>query len=189
MNKIVPTIPGNVYQEVPWMPLIPAITGNEACRSQELLSSIIGQFDVEVNPRYRPRDGKTYCNIYAWDVTSALGVEIPHWVNSQGVPVHFTDSAGIRLSCNAMYEWLNTHGSVRGWRPEALDVAFSFANRGCPVVAIRPNPLGNGHIAIVKPGADRPGELMVAQAGKTCSSALSLRDAFDGHPVEFYVHH
>ena len=39
--------------------------------------AIIDTLNVEGSSRYLPRDGKTYCNIYAYDLVSAMGGYIP----------------------------------------------------------------------------------------------------------------
>ena len=56
-----------------------------------LYNNVINQFAVQYNPRYGEVyvDGvlkKTNCNIFVWDVTSAMGALIPHWVDANGWP-------------------------------------------------------------------------------------------------------
>jgi hypothetical protein len=61
-----------------WKPATPAITSDQSLRSPELYRAVIDQFQVGTAERYRPfRNGNTYCNIYVWDVTRAMGAEIP----------------------------------------------------------------------------------------------------------------
>ena len=80
---------GDRVPEKAWLPTNPIVKGNEECRSPALLDRLIEQFDVENSARYTPHKhgGDTYCNIFVWDVTSALGAEIPHYVDAQtGAP-------------------------------------------------------------------------------------------------------
>ena len=69
----------------------PPIQSNETNRSVALYNNVINQFAVQYNPRYTQVyvNGtltKTYCNIFVWDVTSAMGAPIPHWVDAKGLP-------------------------------------------------------------------------------------------------------
>ncbi|NPV90054.1 MAG: hypothetical protein HPY50_04670 [Firmicutes bacterium] len=63
-------------------PLQPKFTSDENLRSPYAYDMIIDQFKVADNPRYKRRNGNTYCNIFAWDVTNAMGAEIPYWVDA-----------------------------------------------------------------------------------------------------------
>ena len=93
---------------------------------------MINQFAAGNNPRYAHQNGSTYCNIFAWDVTRAMGAEIPHWVDASGNP---TVLKGNELNANAVNEWLHQHGARFGWRKTTLSDAVDQANQGCPVVA------------------------------------------------------
>ena len=55
-------------------------------RSAANYNAVLDQFSVGNNPRYARRNGNTYCNIFVWDATRAMGAEIPHWVDQQGRP-------------------------------------------------------------------------------------------------------
>ena len=109
--------------------------------------------DVENNPRYDNTKGPTYCNIYVWDVTYAMGCEIPHWVN------------GRELNANEANEWLAKEGASHGWHEIDEATALQMANEGKPTVAC-----SDGHIAMVSPS--EPGDkeeygsnLYLSQAG------------------------
>ncbi|MDR3278373.1 MAG: hypothetical protein LBT12_06325, partial [Oscillospiraceae bacterium] len=95
-----------------WKPTVPAVVNTAGDRSPENLRAAVDQFDVENAERYRPhRNGSdTYCNIYVWDVTSALGAEIPHYVDSQtGAPRTYPDIQGAtEQGAIAMERWLET---------------------------------------------------------------------------------
>jgi hypothetical protein len=161
--------------EMAWIPTSPAVTGDSSCRSPELLERIIGQFGVESSARYTPyKNGSdTYCNIFVWDVTSALGAEIPHYVDAQtGQPRRYPDTAGAReLDANGTYRWLSVHGSRYGWTEVSAETAQEYANRGYPAVTAWYNPAGAGHVQVVRPSKDGAYDagrgVAVAQAGRT----------------------
>src|SRR5687767_1228481 len=52
-------------------PASPPVRGNPASRNAATYDNVINQFAVGNNPRYAQRNGNTYCNIFAWDVTRA----------------------------------------------------------------------------------------------------------------------
>lgn len=177
----------------PWHPVTAPIAGGPGDRRPDLLQRIIQQFQVAANPRYRQNQqgkGETYCNIAVWDVTRALGAEIPHWVVGNGLPS--SPGHGRELDANATVEWLRRNGPDFGWRkvPEAL--AFAAVNLGRPAVAAWYNAGGIGHVAIVRPGEKDPVRgLPIAQSGARNFEDGYLVDGFGTRAageVEFYVH-
>ena len=153
-----------------WTPATPAIVGSEADRSAENLRAIIDQFNVETAGRYAPRDGYTYCNIFLWDVTSALGCEIPHYVNPDtGEPMTYPDVSGsMELNSNRTLDWLISKGGEYGWREVTAEEAQNAANQGLPAVTIWKNPGSVGHVQVVCPSEDG---LYNAEKGPTISQA------------------
>ena len=150
-------------------PTNPPLRGDRSNRSRALYDRVINQFAAGANPRYAHRkdaNGRTstFCNIFAWDVTRAMGAEIPHWVDAKGDPA--APGKGHELNANAINGWLHAHGPRFGWRPVAAQQAVALASAGRPVVASWKNPKGIGHIAVIRPGEMHPeaGPLM-AQAG------------------------
>ena len=130
---------------------------------------MIDQFVVEKNPRFR-RDqqgkGETYCNIFVWDVTRAMGVEIPHWVDHNNNPTVL--SKGIELDANGVIQWLQTRGESLGWKMADPQRAQELANQGFPVIVMLLNPGGIGHMAVVRPGQNSLIQgASIAQAGGT----------------------
>lgn len=152
----------------------PPLRSTEANRSAPLYDQVINQFAAGHNPRYfhvkktDPKTGKTkistYCNIFAWDVTSAMTAEVPHWVDRSGDPVDV--GKGSELNANAVFDWLHKHGSRYGWDRVSAEEAVAAANQGRPVVASYKKSGGIGHISVVRPGDNHPkaGPLL-AQAG------------------------
>jgi hypothetical protein len=183
-----------------WVPTNPDITGDEGCRSASLLGSIIRQFDVESSARYAPykRGNDTYCNIFVWDVTSALGAEIPHYVDpSTGQPRHYPDTAGaMELDANATCDWLSRHGCRYGWTEVGAEEAQAYANSGHPAVTAWKNPSGGaGHVQVVCPsenGAyDSVRGVTVAQSGAHNCEYTYISSVYSSNSlsqVHYYVH-
>lgn len=160
-------------------PATPAVISGADNRSPRLYNSVIAQFAVETNPRYavnKKGTGDTYCNIFVWDVTSAMGAEIPHYINPQtGAPMTYPDVEGARFqSANRIYNWLHEFGSQYGWYQVSAEEAQALANRGQPVVASLKRNGASGHVQMVCPSADGSYDpergVTVAQAGSTLTS-------------------
>jgi hypothetical protein len=153
-------------------PTNPPLHSEPGQRSPTLYDNVINQFAAGNNPRYAHRNGSTYCNIFAWDVTRAMGAEIPHWVDASGNP---TMLKGNELNANAVNEWLHKHGARFGWRKSTLSDAVDQANQGCPVVASWANAGGIGHIAVIRPGIATAAEgPWMAQAGATNANYIRM---------------
>jgi monofunctional glycosyltransferase len=139
----------------------------------------LDQFQVESNPRYRRNRadrGETYCNIYVWDVTRAMGAEVPHWVDDAGNPKE--PGRGHETTANGVVEWPDADGARFGWQEVGSDRAQDLANLGQPVIAAWLNPKGIGHVAMVRPcSPSREGPLL-SQAGQTNSRSILASDAF-----------
>jgi type IV secretory pathway VirJ component len=163
-NKELISAPG--VQVQPWLPADSPLKSTPSERSPALYDGVINQFVVEKNPRYRRNQqgkGETYCNIFVWDVTRAMGAEIPHWVDQNNDPSVLGE--GIELDANDVIQWLQSQG---GWKKVDSERAQDLANQGYPVVATWLNPGGIGYIAVVRPGqysfTEGP---TIAQAGET----------------------
>lgn len=176
------------FPNAPWMHASPNVRGSPSDRSPETYLQIVDQFRVDVRERYRPREGKTYCNIFVWDVTSALGAEIPHWLSPSGTPVGPDTPLARRLTINEMYDWLITHGAEYGWEKVSFSEAVDRVQLGFPAVAFRRHLGGNGHAAILLPLRATDLQPLVAQAGSRCFSRGRLSDAFADRVPEFWFH-
>jgi hypothetical protein len=172
----------------PWMPVDAPVRSTPSARSRARLLDVVAQFDVEMTARYRPvptpQGPTTWCNIFVWDATRALGAEIPHCVDEAGcsVPV----GQGRELTANRTLRWLEAHGATAGWRESDAAGAVRAAQGGLPAVAIWHNPFGPGHVALVVP-CDAEG-VHVAQAGAVCFSSRPLAHGFGERPARFFVH-
>jgi peptidoglycan hydrolase-like protein with peptidoglycan-binding domain len=139
-----------------------AFSNDAAHRSRGAYDAALNQFAVEKNPRYEKKPGATYCNIFVWDATRAMGAEIPHWVSKDGAPTRGYEKGGKELNADGMREWLADHGKENGWKTVTAAEAQNMANQGHPVVAEIP-----GHVGMVRPGElDSKWGPALAQAGK-----------------------
>lgn len=157
-------------------PVDAPLTSDPANRSAERYVRVIDQFDVAANPRYRPRNGRTFCNIFVWDVSRAMGAEIPHWW------------AGRELDANATAAWMRMHGPARGWRRVGAAEAQAHASAGRPAVGLARVPGGVGHAVLVRPGALTQRGPAIAQAGAVNLSRARADDVFRGQEPEYWVH-
>ena len=179
-GKSVPPPPvaasSNLRNTQGWVPTDAPVKSDPSNRSAQNYAAVIDQFDVENNPRYTPRDGNTWCNIFLWDVTRAMGAEIPHYWQ------------GRELDANATADWLREHGREYGWTPISEAGAQAAANEGKPVVVAWKNPGGIGHVGIVRPGEANANGPALAQAGSRNLNNGHVRDTFGQAEVVYYVH-
>ena len=149
----------------------PQITSSESNRSAGLYRSVIDQFNVETSPRYDV-DGGTYCNIFLWDVTRAMGAEIPHYVDADTNEArYYPDVKGTsQQTANRIYDWLDEKGGEYGWYQVTAEEAQNLANEGHPAVTAFKNPGGHGHVQVVCPSEDGKYDpkrgATIAQAGR-----------------------
>ncbi len=178
----------------------PEVVSTAGNRSAALYRAVIDQFDVEDNPRYainQKGQGDTYCNIFMWDVTSAMGAEIPyHTDKATGAPLSSGQAANaVSMSANRMSDWLNTYGAQYGWYEVTAEQAQALANRGCPAVTIWKNPTGgHGHAQVVSPSEDGlydPSRgVAIAQAGKSLHNYTYIRNLYTTRmaEVQYFAH-
>jgi hypothetical protein len=167
----------------------PPLTNSAAAgRDPNTYAQVINQFGVGENPRYARRNGNTYCNIFAWDVTRAMGAELPHWRRHDGTPAQPFERGAYEMNANGTARWLEQHGDRYGWRRVSAEEAQSHANRGAPAVAIRENPGGIGHVAVVRPGEMTDRGPCIAQAGGRNFNEGHARDVWRGSEPMYWVH-
>jgi hypothetical protein len=185
------------------LPVDAPLHGDPRLRDRATYDNVINQFAVEENPRYRSHEnsaetylrGVTYCNTFVWDVTRAMNVEIPYWVDENGEPTKpwFTDKGRWRVpdpvywkSANDINQWLNQRGQRDGWHEVSSKEAQDLANQGYPTVASVYNLYGEGHIGIVRPGKMINGPAL-AQAGIHNVNYAHVYDFFPQEGTQFFV--
>ncbi|HBU13051.1 MAG TPA: hypothetical protein DEB31_10140 [Clostridiales bacterium] len=183
----------------PWEVANAALTNLPGQRSAATYRAVLNQFDVENNPRYavnQKGEGDTYCNIYVWDATRAMGAEIPHYIdNTTGAPKSSGGAYISELTANEVNTWLNTHGEAHGWRKVSAEEAQYYANQGMPAVTSWKNPSGHGHLQMVSPSTDgqyNAGRgVAVAQAGRQLKNYDYIDTVYGSNTlskVEYFVH-
>jgi hypothetical protein len=138
-------------------------------RNTEDYVKTIEFFQVETSKRYQKNSTTTFCNIYVSDVTAALGVPIPRWLN------------GEKMRATTILGWIQTSEAIEhGWHMVSAEEAQSKANLGIPTVAITP-----GHIGMIVPGEGRVDENGMfwpssAQAGRLNFEDNTVDVGFEG---------
>ena len=179
----------------PWKPTDPAVTSNVTNRSAGRYTAVINQFGVETNPRYSTSRGGTYCNIFVWDVTSAMGVEIPHYYNAEtGEPMEYRETGATQMTANGIYNWLHQYGGQYGWAKVSAEEAQRLANQGHPVVTALYRGGRHGHVQMVCPSRDgeynKEKGVTIAQAGRNLRSYTYITDIYNASlpKVTYFVH-
>lgn len=173
-----------------YLPLrsVPLVSAPGA-RSPMRTLAVIEQFRVSAAARYAPAPRvdtpgtDTFCNIFLWDFTAAMGAEIPHWVDARGEPAA-PGNGNRETRANELVDRLQK--GAWGWRPCSQESAHAQATLGLPVVAGWKNGLGGpGHVAVVMPVE---GALRLAQAGAVCGERMTLVQCFGTRRVLFWWH-
>ncbi|HEY3363970.1 MAG TPA: hypothetical protein VGK74_02805 [Symbiobacteriaceae bacterium] len=175
----------------PWHMATPAIISQPEDRWPDLLNLVIQQFRVAQNPALLPREGNTYCNVFVWWCSRALGAEIPHWVTGVGSPARPGDADAWEMDANVTINWLRNYGAPAGWRKVLSGPALAAANAGQPAVVVWYRPGDIGHVAMVRPGAMTAKGVPIAQAGARNFDDGYLVDGFGTAAVglvEYWVH-
>ncbi len=175
----------------------PQVTSSAYNRSATLYRQVIDQFDVENNVRYSVKNGSTYCNIFLWDVTRAMGAEIPHYIDPDTLEARYCpDTKGaIQTNANTICNWLGQKGIEYGWREVSAQEAQSLANQGRPVVTAYKNTGGSGHVQVVCPSKDGKYDpkrgVTIAQAGRHLYDYAYITDVYGSKglsKVKYYAH-
>jgi hypothetical protein len=119
--------------------------------------------DKATHKRYQPRDGLTFCNIYAHDYCFLAGVYLPRVWWTPGAIERLTngetvepliDNTIMEMRANALFRWLRDFGPRFGWRqtgtPTKLQQEASQGAVGL-IVARRKEDGKSGHIVAVVP--------------------------------------
>ena len=146
-------------------PDMPARKGETPDELRNGLNEIIDYLasDKGAHKRYKPRDGLTFCNIYAHDYCFLAGVYLPRvwWTPgaierlAQGEAVQpLIENTIMEMRANALFRWLRDFGPRFGWRQTSTPTKLQQeANMGAVglIVARRKQDGKSGHIVAVVP--------------------------------------
>lgn len=163
----------------PWKPIdIPA---SKLPQGDKKLRQVLAELDVENSHRYRATKSDTFCNIFVWDFTRAMGCEVPHWVRADGRVTQV--GKGKELNANGVVRWLATHGAREGWVQADRKTATDAAARGhVVVVGWDSGKATPGHVAVMLP------EGTIAQAGASNFVGKTVRSGFGDREVTFFIY-
>lgn len=173
---------------MPWFPPVEnwlAVTAPLTCgsyhRSADVLEQVIDQFQVATAGRYRRTPTDTWCSLFVWDVTRALGCEVPKW-KQLGASIE-------QLTANQQADWLASPGAIAaGWVACTVETGRQRAGAGFPVVYVAKNPAGHGHIAVGRPAPSMDVGAYIAQAGGSNFNAGSLALGFGSLTPKAFTH-
>ena len=161
------TVPDALKHRDLWKALTPPATSLPGKRSKAIYESVLNQFGLLTNPRYDDdAPGKPRGHIYVWDVSKAMGCEIPHFVGAK------------ELTLAQTCDWLRHEGPMRGWKRVSDSDIIDRANEGHLVVAL-PREARTKWIAVVRP-QDYPADNSPRLSG------VCLKRAEGAHPREMF---
>ena len=123
--------------------------------------------DKASHARYQPRDGMTFCNIYAHDYCALAGVYLPRVWWSQEALERLTRGEAVEprigatileQRANDLFRWLQSFGPRFGWRQTGtLGKLQAEADLGAVALVIARRKLEgkSGHVTLVVPERDQ----------------------------------
>ena len=193
-QEVVPDVVVNENYNIPNSPsleITPHKTNAPGSRSPEAYKEVLADLDVENRKRYQPRNGSTWCNIYVWDATKAMGCEIPHYYDpktGQGLSRDYclkNPGSYLEMSANRMTTWLTKYGAQNGWIECDQATAIAMANKGMPTVVAATT---TGHVGMVVPQNEGDTGVMISQAGASNFDYGAQRNGFGNYPVKYFYH-
>ncbi len=190
----IPIVVVNNDSEIPDRPsleITPHLSNYEGNRSADAYNEVLADLNVENRQRYQRTSTATWCNIYVWDATKAMGCEIPHYYNRvTGAPLsrdYCLQHPGeyYEMSAIRMTNWLCDHGSEYGWVECTAEEAIAHANMGQPTVCAATT---TGHVAMVAPQGDGESGVMISQAGASNFQHGPQSNGFGNYPVKYFYH-
>ncbi|MCC6335112.1 MAG: hypothetical protein IT380_14125 [Myxococcales bacterium] len=160
-----------------WKAVQAPVQSREGKRSLALLDQVIRQFAVGSNPRYaEDAPGRPRAHIFVWDVSRAMGCEIPHFVGAK------------ELTLAQTCDWLRHEGPMRGWKRVGEFEVLEVVEQGQLVVAV-PKDIKVKLIAVVAPQeAAADGKPRLTGACLKRGGGLTNLDAFGVRPLDFFTH-
>ena len=136
--------------------------------------NVVDTLDVENNSLYKKGGGKTYCNIYAYDVVTAMGGYLPRvwWTSAyekefvkaadKGLTydkaVKYADTVR-EMNANSLTKWMAHIGKKYfGWEKAAdMKTAQAAADSGQLVIILAANKVStrSGHVNVILPQTEQ----------------------------------
>jgi hypothetical protein len=144
-------------------PGMPTRAGSGSVEMAASLGEIVTALAVAESARYRPGNGKTYCNIYAYDFCHLARGYLPHvWWDAEAWdqllvgqrPAAKIGDTVTELSANQLYDWFESSALLFGWlRAFDLDEVQTAANAGkvCVASGRHETPGVSGHVSLIVP--------------------------------------
>ena len=157
-----------------WKATTPPAQSMFGRRTRRSYLNVIHQFAAGHNPRYAPDAKGSRAHVFVWDVSRAMGCEIPHFL------------AGRELNLAQTVDWLKMSSLSRGWRKVKLETALEQVELGNLAVVVPKDPRQK-KIAVLRP-RDEQGALRVAAAVPEKGNDVGLFEAMGTNEVELFVH-
>ncbi len=154
---------------------------HEDLKKARLESLTTAQDKVMKNKRFKPHDGKTFCNEGLNSTLKQLGVP----VEEAGV----AHKSGCALTANVIAKNMAASAKEENgyWSEVDPKKAQEYANNGLPVVGTQTNKKGHGHVATVRPGYEPSENPMINNIGGT-NKVMRESNSFSSKvPVHYYV--
>jgi|GEM_PF-2471740 len=135
-------------------------------------NDIVDTLSAGTSKRYKPKNGLTYCNVFAHDYAFLMGAFVPRvWWDAKAIAVYektgkFPDAEYggnvFEMKANQLHDWFHTWGHKFGWShvggvdPAALTSGQKLANDGRVVIVVGDTASrSSGHITAVVPETDK----------------------------------
>ena len=159
-----------------WKAAEAPVQNREGHRSKDHLTQVLNQFAVGNNPRYDPdAPGKYRSHIFVWDVSRAMGCEIPHFVGAK------------ELSLPQTCDWLRHEGPMRQWRRIDIYEVIGAANQGVLVVAM-PKDIKIKFLGVVPPQPPTDDMRPLIMCAALQRGTGKILEMFGIKQAEFFVH-
>lgn len=160
-----------------WRAVQAPLHSREGKRSRALLDQVIRQFAVPNNPRYgEDAPGRPRAHIFVWDVSRAMGCEIPHFAGAK------------ELTLAQTCDWLRHEGPMRGWHRVGEYDVLEVVDKGQLVVAV-PKDIKVKLLAVVAP-QPAPDDMKPRLTGACLTRGYHLTNmqCFGVRPLEYFTH-
>ncbi|MBK9452546.1 MAG: hypothetical protein IPN95_24590 [Bacteroidetes bacterium] len=134
--------------------------------------ALVETLDSPDNDLYAAGDGKTYCNIYAYDMVTAMGAYLPRlwWTETTETQIKNGElkdteitqkyGAGVtrEMNANSLNTWMRSNGKEFGWvQAASMQTAQESANSGHVVIilASNANASKSGHVNVILPETEQ----------------------------------